>query len=155
MSNAWFENYKRRMAAERAASPSLSSVASSALNGEANNMLKRRNAVYTRKAAQWKENVAAGKVNVTPAPTRRNQNKLTREEFRRRLMEESRPPVEPVFSNVAQWKPLAQVNEAAKAQKQADLAAYFAAMKSKKPTRNIRHTSSHRKNRRKTRRRRN
>lgn len=145
---------------QRPVSPNMASVASSVSNGSANNLLKRRNNIYTRKANQWKANVAAGKINLTPYPTHREKNAMSRAEFYKAL-QSGPPPVTPVHTNVAQWRaPVeaeAQELAASKAQKQADLAAYFAAMKSKKPSRNVRHTTGraarkNRKSRRKSRR---
>jgi hypothetical protein len=144
---------------QRPASPNTASLASEVSNGEANNTLealnKRRNNLYTRKANQWKANVAAGKINVAPRPTHREQAAMSRANFYKGLMNMP-APVEPVHTNVAQWKGFVERNESAKAQKQANLAAYFAAMKSKKPAKNIRHTSGRpgaRKSRRSSRRR--
>ena len=100
----------------------------------------RRANLYTRKANQWKANVAAGKVNLTPYPTHKEQAAMSRANFYKALGNLG-PSITPVHTNVAQWRPLAAANNEAKAQKQADLAAYFAAMKSKKPAKNVRHTT--------------
>lgn len=132
MSNAWFENYKRRMSVERAVSPNVVSTASEVSNGEANN-------VYTRKVSQWKANIASGKRNVKRNLTRKEKAALARANLMKSLAELPEP-VEPVYTNVSQWRELAQNNSSSKAQKQADLAAYFAAMKASKPSRNVRHT---------------
>jgi hypothetical protein len=125
---------------QRPVSPSTASVASTVSNAPVNNMLARRNAAYTRKANQWKANVAAGKVNLTPYNRKAKNAAMSRAAFYEALG--SVPAsVAPVHTNVAQWRPLAAANNAARAQKQADLAAYFAAMKSKKPAKNVRHTT--------------
>lgn len=144
MSNNWFENYKRRMSAERQSrspSPSTPEVSTpSAVNSYLNSTRKMNN-IYGQKITKWKENVASGKINVSQASQPRP--KFISEARRKFATELAKEPLreEPVYSN---WKPSAVWNTNTrlnyeKEQKKKALANYFASMKPKTQG-NIRHT---------------
>ena len=98
---------------------------------------KARNNAYTRKIAQWKGNVASGKINLTPYPTRKQTNAAVAEKYRKEIA--SLPaPVERKYGEPfkPEWMVQKKVNNSGNRAKA--IQARMAAMV--KPAGNMRHT---------------
>lgn len=84
-----------------------------------------RNKVYAGKVANWRANVAAGKVNLTPATTRKQQAQMTRNNFYRELMAMEPTPAPVYPPNYKPWSTVEAEKQVA-AEKAARMQAWLA-----------------------------